>query len=76
MGRCYLDKFYPTKPLVCYGDGGAMLTNDAALEGLLDSLRVHGKGTNKYVNVHIGMNSRLDTLQASILIPKLGVFKD
>ena len=53
-----------------------MLTNDAQLAGLLDSLRVHGKGADKYDNVHIGMNSRLDTMQAAILIPKLGIFRD
>ena len=68
--------FYPAKPLGCYGDGGAMLTNDAELAGLLDSLRVHGRGTDKYDNVHIGLNSRLDTLQAAILIPKLAIFRD
>ncbi len=66
--------FYPAKPLGCYGDGGAMLTNDSELAVLLDSMRLHGKGVDKYDNVHIGMNSRLDTMQAAILLPKLKIF--
>lgn len=68
--------FFPAKPLGCYGDGGAITTNDEELAGILDSLRVHGKGTDKYDNVRIGMNSRLDTIQAAILLPKLAVFAD
>lgn len=68
--------FFPAKPLGCYGDGGATLTNDDELEFKLRSLRVHGKGKDKYDNVRIGMNSRLDTLQAAILLPKLSVFAD
>ena len=68
--------FYPAKPLGCYGDGGAILTNDATLAQLIDSLRVHGKGHDKYDNIRIGMNSRLDTLQAAILLTKLTVFED
>jgi len=66
--------FFPAKPLGCYGDGGAILTNDDADRDLLDSLRIHGKGEDKYDNVRIGLNSRLDTLQAAILLPKLAVF--
>ncbi|MGH7024632.1 MAG: DegT/DnrJ/EryC1/StrS family aminotransferase [Caulobacteraceae bacterium] len=78
--------FFPAKPLGCYGDGGAVLTNDAALWERMDSLRVHGKATAadgadggfahdpKYLNARIGMNSRLDTLQAAILIEKLAIF--
>jgi dTDP-4-amino-4,6-dideoxygalactose transaminase len=78
--------FFPAKPLGCYGDGGAVLTNDAALSERLDSLRVHGKAVAsdvdgralpfeaKYLNMRVGMNSRLDTLQAAILIEKLAVF--
>ncbi|MEM7728637.1 MAG: DegT/DnrJ/EryC1/StrS aminotransferase family protein [Pseudomonadota bacterium] len=66
--------FFPAKPLGCYGDGGAMLTDDADLAGALDSARVHGKGADKYDNIRIGLNSRLDTLQAAILLPKLAVF--
>nr|WP_298914930.1 DegT/DnrJ/EryC1/StrS aminotransferase family protein [uncultured Algimonas sp.] len=68
--------FFPAKPLGYYGDGGAILTDDDALSSALDSLRVHGKGKDKYDNVRIGMNSRLDTLQAAILLPKLAVFGD
>ncbi|GLQ21984.1 DegT/DnrJ/EryC1/StrS family aminotransferase [Algimonas porphyrae] len=73
---CQTTSFFPAKPLGCYGDGGATLTNDDDLEFKLRSLRVHGKGKDKYDNVRIGMNSRLDTLQAAILLPKLAVFAD
>lgn len=68
--------FFPAKPLGCYGDGGAVFTNDEMLADVLTSLRVHGKGDDKYENVRIGLNSRLDTLQAGILIAKLGVYDD
>lgn len=68
--------FFPAKPLGCYGDGGALLTNDDNLADLLRSLRFHGKGEDKYDNVRIGMNSRLDTVQAAILIEKLKIFGD
>jgi UDP-2-acetamido-2-deoxy-ribo-hexuluronate aminotransferase len=68
--------FFPAKPLGCYGDGGAVLTNDADLHAVLVSLRNHGAGVDKYDNVRIGMNSRLDTIQAAILIEKLAVFAD
>jgi dTDP-4-amino-4,6-dideoxygalactose transaminase len=68
--------FFPAKPLGCYGDGGAVLTNDHALADIMESLRVHGKGTDKYDNVRIGMNGRLDTLQAAILIEKLAIFAE
>ncbi len=68
--------FFPAKPLGCYGDGGAVLTNDDALADAMDSVRVHGKGTDKYDNVRVGLNSRLDTLQAAILLPKLAIFAD
>jgi len=67
--------FFPAKPLGCYGDGGAVLTNDKALAYIIDSARIHGKGKDKYDNVRIGMNSRLDTLQAAILLPKLAIFQ-
>jgi UDP-2-acetamido-2-deoxy-ribo-hexuluronate aminotransferase len=66
--------FFPAKPLGCYGDGGAVLTNDAELHAVLMSLRNHGAGIDKYDNVRIGMNSRLDTLQAAILLEKLKAF--
>jgi dTDP-4-amino-4,6-dideoxygalactose transaminase len=68
--------FFPAKPLGCYGDGGATLTNDDELAVIMDSIRIHGKGTDKYDNVRIGLNSRLDTIQAAILLPKLTVFAE
>jgi dTDP-4-amino-4,6-dideoxygalactose transaminase len=68
--------FFPAKPLGCYGDGGALFTDDQRLAGLLDSYRFHGKGSHKYSNERIGMNSRLDTLQAAILVEKLVVYPD
>jgi UDP-2-acetamido-2-deoxy-ribo-hexuluronate aminotransferase len=68
--------FFPAKPLGCYGDGGAVLTNDADLHGVMASLRNHGAGVDKYDNVRIGMNSRLDTIQAAVLLEKLAAFPD
>lgn len=68
--------FFPAKPLGCYGDGGAILTNNEELSHLISSLRIHGKGKTKYDNIRVGMNSRLDTIQAAILIAKLSVFAD
>ncbi|AMN43423.1 DegT/DnrJ/EryC1/StrS family aminotransferase [Rhodoplanes sp. Z2-YC6860] len=68
--------FFPAKPLGCYGDGGAVLTDDAGLVEVLKSLRVHGQGADKYDNVRIGMTSRLDTIQAAVLIEKLKIFAD
>ena len=68
--------FFPAKPLGCYGDGGAVLTDDADLTHAMDSVRIHGKGTDKYDNVRIGLNSRLDSMQAAVLLPKLSVFAD
>jgi len=68
--------FFPAKPLGCYGDGGAVLMDDDETAAVIDSIRIHGKGSDKYDNVRVGMNSRLDTLQAAILRPKLGVFAD
>jgi dTDP-4-amino-4,6-dideoxygalactose transaminase len=68
--------FFPAKPLGCYGDGGAMFTDDDELADLLRSLRVHGQGTDRYDNVRIGINGRLDTLQAAILIEKLAIFPE
>jgi dTDP-4-amino-4,6-dideoxygalactose transaminase len=68
--------FFPAKPLGCYGDGGAIVTNDDAMADLLRSLRFHGKGEEKYDNVRVGMNSRLDTVQAAVLLEKLRVFED
>lgn len=68
--------FFPAKPLGCYGDGGAIFTNDDETAAYLESIRVHGKGSFKYDNVRIGWNSRLDTIQAAVLLPKLKAFKD
>ena len=68
--------FYPAKPLGCYGDGGALLTKDEALFGLLKSLAVHGEGESRYEYARIGMNSRLDTMQAAVLLAKLEVFAE
>jgi dTDP-4-amino-4,6-dideoxygalactose transaminase len=68
--------FYPAKPLACYGDGGAIFTDDAELAAIIRSLRVHGEGADKYDNVRIGINGRLDTIQATILIEKLKIFAD
>ena len=68
--------FYPAKPLGCYGDGGAMFTNDDAFADRLRSFAFHGKGETQYDNVHVGLNSRLDTIQAAILIEKLSILED
>lgn len=76
FGDISTTSFFPAKPLGCYGDGGAIFTDNKEYADLLHALRIHGKGTNKYDNVLIGMNSRLDTLQAGILIPKLQAFKE
>ena len=76
IGTIATTSFFPAKPLGCYGDGGAIFTDDAELAKLIDSLRVHGKGSDKYDNVRIGLNSRLDTLQAAILLEKLAVYED
>ncbi len=68
--------FFPAKPLGCYGDGGAVLTDDDELADAMRSLRVHGEGRDKYDNVRIGMTGRLDTIQAAVLIEKLKIFPD
>ena len=69
--------FYPTKPLGCWGDGGAIFTDDPELAEALRSIRIHGRGAQgKYDNVRIGTNARLDTLQAVVLIEKLAIFED
>src|SRR5437879_1375844 len=68
--------FFPAKPLGCYGDGGAVLTDDDALVDLLKSLRVHGQGADKYDNVRVGLTGRLDTIQAAVLIEKLKIFRE
>ena len=66
--------FFPAKPLGCYGDGGAVFTDDDDLAALLRSIRVHGKGGDKYDNVRLGINGRLDTIQAAILLAKMEIF--
>jgi dTDP-4-amino-4,6-dideoxygalactose transaminase len=76
FGDISTTSFFPAKPLGCYGDGGAVFTDNNEWAVIIDSLRVHGKGSFKYDNVRIGVNSRLDTLQAAILIPKLKAFKE
>jgi dTDP-4-amino-4,6-dideoxygalactose transaminase len=75
FGDMATTSFFPAKPLGCYGDGGAVFTDDDDLAEIVRSLRIHGKGENKYDNVRVGMNSRLDTIQAAVLLEKLAVFK-
>ncbi len=74
FGDAATTSFFPAKPLGCYGDGGAIFTDDDELAELINSYKVHGKGTDKYDNVRIGINSRLDTIQAAVLNVKLGAF--
>ena len=74
FGDMATTSFFPAKPLGCYGDGGAVFTDNDEYANLLRSYRVHGKGADKYDNVRVGMNSRLDTIQAAILLEKLDVF--
>lgn len=76
IGTIATTSFFPAKPLGCYGDGGAIFTGDDGLRQLIESYRVHGKGSHKYDNERIGLNSRLDTLQAAILIEKLAIYAD
>src|SRR5262249_44094185 len=68
--------FFPAKPLGCYGDGGAVFTDDDDLAAVIKSLRVHGEGSHRYDNVRVGLASRLDTMQAAILIEKLKIFPE
>lgn len=76
MGDATTTSFFPAKPLGCYGDGGAVFTNSDEDAELINSIRLHGKGIQKYDNVRVGLNSRLDTIQAAILIEKLLLFPD
>jgi UDP-2-acetamido-2-deoxy-ribo-hexuluronate aminotransferase len=76
FGLATATSFFPAKPLGCYGDGGAVLTDDDELAALLVSLRVHGHSTDKYDNVRIGLTGRLDTIQAAVLLEKLKIFPD
>lgn len=74
FGDISTTSFFPAKPLGCYGDGGAIFTDDDEWAAVIKSLKVHGKGTDKYDNIRIGMNSRLDSIQAAVLVAKLPVF--
>ena len=77
FGHIATTSFFPAKPLGCYGDGGAVFTNDDAIAAQIRSLCVHGKsGNDKYNNIQIGMNSRLDTIQAAILDIKMDAFAE
>ena len=76
FGFATATSFFPAKPLGCYGDGGAIFTDDAELAAVLRSLRMHGQGEDRYDHVRIGMTGRMDTLQAAILIEKLKIFED
>jgi dTDP-4-amino-4,6-dideoxygalactose transaminase len=76
FGRIGCTSFFPAKPLGCYGDGGMCFTNEESLASILRCLRVHGQGKHKYENVRIGINSRLDTLQAAILLAKFDIFSE
>lgn len=74
LGHVSATSFFPAKPLGCYGDGGAVFTDDDEMAGLMRSLMVHGMGGHRYDNDRIGINGRLDSLQAAVLLPKLAVF--
>ncbi len=76
FGDASTTSFFPAKPLGCYGDGGAIFTDDDELADVIDSIRLHGKGIQKYDNIRIGINSRLDSIQAAILLEKLKIFPD
>ena len=75
-GLATATSFFPAKPLGCFGDGGAIFTDDAELAATLRSVRVHGQGSDKYDNVRLGLTGRLDTIQAAILLEKLKIFED
>jgi dTDP-4-amino-4,6-dideoxygalactose transaminase len=76
LGDMAATSFFPAKPLGCYGDGGAVFTDDDELAAVVRSLRVHGTGIDKYDNVRVGINGRLDTIQAAVLLQKLDIFED
>jgi UDP-2-acetamido-2-deoxy-ribo-hexuluronate aminotransferase len=76
FGHVTATSFFPAKPLGCYGDGGAVMTDDDAMAEVLRSLRMHGQGSDRYDNIRIGLASRLDTIQAAILVEKLKIFPD
>lgn len=76
IGDLATTSFFPAKPLGCYGDGGAIFTNDDHLAQKLQSLRIHGQGADKYHNILVGLNSRLDSIQAAVLLEKIKIFPD
>jgi dTDP-4-amino-4,6-dideoxygalactose transaminase len=76
IGLATATSFFPAKPLGCYGDGGAVFTDDDTLADVLRSLRIHGQSADKYDNTRVGMNGRMDTIQAAVLIEKLKIFRD
>ena len=76
FGNAAATSFFPAKPLGCYGDGGAIFTDDENLADIMKSIRIHGFGKNRYENVRLGINGRLDALQAAVLIEKLNIFDD
>ena len=76
LGDIGTTSFFPAKPLGCYGDGGAIFTNDQEIGEILISIRNHGQGTSKYNNIRIGLNGRLDTIQAAILLEKMKIYPE
>lgn len=76
FGDVSATSFFPAKPLGCYGDGGAIFTDDEKMYNLMHSIRVHGQGSDKYDNVRMGINGRMDTMQAAVVLAKLTVFED
>ncbi len=76
FGNATATSFFPAKPLGCYGDGGAVMTDDAGFADVMRSLRMHGHGSDRYDNIRIGLASRLDTMQAAVLLEKLKIFPD
>jgi dTDP-4-amino-4,6-dideoxygalactose transaminase len=76
FGDVSATSFFPAKPLGCYGDGGAIFTDDEDLYKKMKSIRVHGSGSDRYDNVRLGMNGRMDTIQAAVVLEKLDIFED
>ncbi len=76
FGQIATTSFFPAKPLGCYGDGGMVFTSSAEYDQVIRSIRVHGQGTDKYDNIRIGVNARLDTIQAAILLAKFRIFEE
>ena len=76
LGDVSATSFFPAKPLGCYGDGGAIFTDNEKLHHIMESIRIHGQGENKYDCDRVGLNGRLDTLQAAVLLAKLDIYKE